>query len=122
MPQRIQQRRTKGWRKPDGAVAVGRGTRWGNPYRVIRVRASGPFDVVRDDGVFLVQTTGIETARTIAAERYRHALEQLWRSYPRPSEIRAALAGKDLMCWCPLDQPCHADVLLELANPPSEEV
>ena len=27
------------------------------------------------------------------------------------------LAGKDLACWCPLDQPCHADVLLELANP-----
>lgn len=31
-------------------------------------------------------------------------------------EIRAELAGKDLACWCPLDQPCHADVLLELAN------
>ncbi len=26
------------------------------------------------------------------------------------------LRGKDLACWCPLDQPCHADVLLELAN------
>ncbi|SII07108.1 Uncharacterised protein [Mycobacteroides abscessus subsp. abscessus] len=26
------------------------------------------------------------------------------------------LAGHDLACWCPLDQPCHADVLLELAN------
>jgi hypothetical protein len=25
------------------------------------------------------------------------------------------LRGKDLACWCPLDQPCHADVLLELA-------
>ncbi len=27
------------------------------------------------------------------------------------------LAGKTLACWCRLDQPCHADVLLELANP-----
>jgi hypothetical protein len=27
------------------------------------------------------------------------------------------LAGHDLICFCPLDQPCHADVLLELANP-----
>ena len=26
------------------------------------------------------------------------------------------LRGHDLACWCPLDQPCHADVLLELAN------
>jgi hypothetical protein len=27
-----------------------------------------------------------------------------------------ALKGKDLACWCQLDQPCHADVLLEIAN------
>jgi hypothetical protein len=26
------------------------------------------------------------------------------------------LRGKDLLCWCPLGSPCHADVLLELAN------
>jgi hypothetical protein len=26
------------------------------------------------------------------------------------------LRGKDLACWCPLSEPCHADVLLELAN------
>ncbi len=26
------------------------------------------------------------------------------------------LRGKDLACWCRLDQECHADVLLELAN------
>jgi hypothetical protein len=32
----------------------------------------------------------------------------------------APLRGKDLACWCPLDQPCHADVLLELANPVAE--
>jgi Domain of unknown function (DUF4326) len=31
--------------------------------------------------------------------------------------LRRDLAGKDLACWCPLDQRCHADVLLELANP-----
>lgn len=31
-------------------------------------------------------------------------------------EIREALAGRDLACWCPLNQPCHADVLLEIAN------
>jgi hypothetical protein len=26
------------------------------------------------------------------------------------------LRGKNLACWCRLDAPCHADVLLELAN------
>ena len=35
---------------------------------------------------------------------------------PTLTEIRAALRGRDLACWCPLDQPCHADVLLSLAN------
>jgi hypothetical protein len=32
------------------------------------------------------------------------------------SREAAELLGKDLACWCPLGQPCHADVLLELAN------
>ena len=26
------------------------------------------------------------------------------------------IRGRDLACFCPLDRPCHADVLLELAN------
>lgn len=34
---------------------------------------------------------------------------------PRPD--LEPLRGRDLVCWCPLDGlPCHADVLLELAN------
>jgi hypothetical protein len=36
--------------------------------------------------------------------------------YPDPQQIRAALAGRNLACWCPLDTACHADVLLEVAN------
>lgn len=32
-------------------------------------------------------------------------------------QVRLNLRGKDLACWCPLDQPCHADVLLAIANP-----
>ena len=34
MPKRIQRKRTKGWKMPDGAVYVGRPTKWGNPYSV----------------------------------------------------------------------------------------
>ena len=43
-------------------------------------------------------------------------------SLPGAWVLRAELAGHDLMCWCPLEDaagyrvPCHADVLLELAN------
>lgn len=32
------------------------------------------------------------------------------------ADVVRDLAGRDLACWCPLDQPCHADVLLEIAN------
>ena len=32
------------------------------------------------------------------------------------AEARRLLSGHDLACWCPLEQPRHADVLLELAN------
>lgn len=35
---------------------------------------------------------------------------------PHADAIRADLRGRDLACWCRLDQPCHADVLLEMAN------
>jgi hypothetical protein len=91
-PRRIQLRRTKGWRKPEGAVVVARPSRWGNPYRV------GPD----------------RTAEEAVASYRDHVTD-------RVDEIRAELAGRDLCCWCPLDRPCHADVLLELANGPPTE-
>jgi hypothetical protein len=36
---------------------------------------------------------------------------------PRAEAIRAALGGRDLACWCPANGPCHADLLLTIANP-----
>lgn len=120
MPQRIQQKRTRGWRKPEGAVAVGRGTKWGNPYVVHQHtdtcdRETCPLDAASD--------------RARAALMFRHAVLYPVSGQPEvptPDEIRVELAGRDLMCWCPLPEPgqpdhCHAAVLLELANPPSEE-
>ncbi|WP_149563191.1 DUF4326 domain-containing protein [Streptomyces cacaoi] len=39
------------------------------------------------------------------------------RSHPElAAAARRELAGRYLMCWCPLDQPCPADVLLAVAN------
>ena len=87
MTARIQLRRTKGWRKPPGAVVVARPSRWGNPFRV-----------------------GPDRTSAEAVALYRQWIEG------RADEVRADLAGRDLCCWCPPEQPCHADVLLELAN------
>ncbi|MGH1550958.1 DUF4326 domain-containing protein [Leifsonia poae] len=95
-PQRIQLSRRKGWRKPDNTVVVARPTKWGNPFPIAelgRERAIAAFRAMLDD----------------PAQR-----EEL--AYPGPEEIRAALAGKNLACWCRLDLACHADVLLEVAN------
>jgi hypothetical protein len=92
VPRRIQRKRTQGWRLPPEARDVGRPTRWGNPYRV-----------------------GVDAAdRAEAVERYRAWLGTS--GAPTLDEVREHLGGRDLACWCPPGEPCHADVLLELAN------
>ena len=89
---RIQRSRARGWQKPDGAVVVTRGTKWGNPYRI------------GTDGV-------LDNAAAVAM--FREYLGQ----HPELVEAaRVELRGKVLCCWCSLDKPCHADVLLEVAN------
>lgn len=104
MPTRIQRKRTKGWQMPEGAVAVDRSTKWGNPFIVnTRVKPGS-----RSGAVYICVPTIAD-----AVECYRLMLEN------RPdltTTIIRELQGKDLACWCPLDKPCHADVLLELAN------
>lgn len=95
-PQRIQRRRTKGWRMPEGAVYVGRPSRWANPWPV---------------GLRFIDGGTMERPPSIAW--FRSWAETF--AWLRPDWI-ASLRGRDLACWCPLDQPCHADVLLELAN------
>lgn len=93
-PKRIQRKRTKGWRMPPNTVYVGRPTRWGNPWKIDPVRAKLGWDL----------STEFDSLLT----KYRQHANQL-------TGI-AELRGKNLACWCPLGQPCHADVLLELAN------
>ena len=106
-PQRIQLRRTKGWRKPEGDIVVARPTKWGNPYRIDEYRCDYP-------------DSSDAELRAMATSDFRGLIEGRWarwgqeRTYP-VADI-AQLRGHDLACWCPLDQACHADVLLEIAN------
>jgi hypothetical protein len=101
-PSRIQQRRTKDWRKPPGAVSVARRRRdrfgypgFGNP--------------------FPVEVPGDPASHAAAVMAF---LE--WVTAPGQADLLARacreLAGRDLMCWCAPDLPCHADVWLELVN------
>lgn len=127
MPNRIQLSRARGWRMPEGAVKVDRSTRWGNPFevgrRVISPGAYGslasPYHGCRRTGTY---GTG-PRAYEIAKVRDRGDAVRLFASYiladPSgwpPEDIRHSLGGLPLACWCPLGEPCHADVLLALAN------
>ena len=98
MPKRIQRKRLSGWRKPAGAIYVGRKTKWGNEFKIV------PGSVSRSD-------------RAAVTELYENWL--LERGGERAIIIMDSLEelrGHDLCCWCPLDTACHADVLLKLAN------
>lgn len=91
MAQRIRLRRTRGWRKPAGAVVVARPSRWGNPFPVA------------------------ELGRPEAMRRHR---EWLLSQPDLVAQVRAELAGRDLACWCAPTEECHADTLIEVANAP----
>src|SRR5262249_23603885 len=110
-PKRVQLRRSTGWRMPANAVKVDRSTRWGNPFTVAAMRQLGlrhSKDQLRTlcVGTFWAWLVGHYRA-TAYEDRRAYILQHI-----------AQLRGKDLACWCPLDQPCHADVLLQLANAP----
>lgn len=97
-PVRIQRKRTKGWKMPPNTVYVGRPTKWGNPW------------LIRSDELHRYSAQR-------AVDNYREWVNVCnARSTIDAIRIRAELRGKNLACWCPLDQPCHADVLLEIAN------
>lgn len=90
MPQRYQRSRRKGTHLPPGTIVVSRPTRWGNPH---------PLSLGRPEAVR-------RFADDLASGRLGVSV----------TDVRRELAGRDLACWCPLDEPCHADILLRVAN------
>lgn len=147
-PTRIQLRRTAGWRMPPGAVKVDRRTRWGNPFdlrspdhcwtalahgftgdpagrraaSVAMFRAwvlKGQAFTVTGCGLYCTSTdaTGEESRIMVGGP----SADIVAPTPPALDEIRDALAGRDLACWCAPDLPCHADVLLELANAETQQ-
>lgn len=140
-PQRVQMSRRHPWRAdhPD-AIIVARPSRWGNPYAVgvlirdfaaecvrdgkdpVALRAFAPAIVTRPDPPdwMIVRTV---RDRADAVECFRHLMrEYRFNDEDTFEEWLDPLVGRDLACWCPLvDEhgeraPCHADVLLEIAN------
>lgn len=109
-PQRIQLSRRKGWKMPANTVKVDRSTGYGNPWS-IREHESGWWYVDGPNCPWGGIVCGNEEgARLTVVKLYRREAERLG--------VSSRLRGKNLACWCALGQPCHADVLLELANTP----
>lgn len=113
-PQRIQRLRARGWRMPVGASFVGRPTVFGNPFTIGDFLEAG-----RADDAAQARQQVVDAFRDWVTDP-----ESLWWPAQDGEARRAALveliptlAERDLVCWCRLDLPCHADVLLALANP-----
>lgn len=115
MPERVQLSRRRGWRMPPLTVSVSRPGRFGNPFSVKGARSAGYLGTDAE-----LQAYCVELFRTWLSSRWVHA-------WPGPESERRRkvmlegmedLRGKNLACWCKAEDPCHADVLLELANKP----
>jgi hypothetical protein len=91
LPRRLQLSRKKGFRLPEGAIVVSRPTKWGNPHK--------PDKITRAQAVASYR-------RDLMAGKLRVSA----------ADARRELKGRDLACWCSLEGPCHADVLLKVAN------
>ena len=96
IPKRIQRKRTEGWRMPKNTVYVGRPSKWGNPFK------AGSQGVADN-----------KTAVALFCDMLKYGIPE---QYPLDEEIQKELRGKNLSCWCKEGTPCHADILLRIAN------
>lgn len=97
---------TKGWKMPENTLYVGRPTKWGNPHKV---------------GVSLTKEPNgskfdyRKMSATDAVNAYRETI--IWHIANNPEKYNIEkLRGKNLACWCKEGEPCHADILLKIAN------
>ena len=124
-PKRIQRKRTKGWRMPENTVDVGRPYKWSNPMKIIN-------DIIYIDTGYKIL---VKLDRWQILEEDANIFDMLhffygmltdfpfekntdlwhWQNHFKKLDL-SELKGKNLACWCPLDRPCHADILSEIAN------
>ena len=109
MPERIQLSRKKGWRMPENTVKVSRPSYWGNPWIV---------GIDGDAAHCVAEYRRLLTGNSVLSWPKQSQRESEALRFNDDAFACEVLRGKNLACWCKLDQPCHADVLLQLANGP----
>jgi hypothetical protein len=99
-PIRIQRKRIKGWKAPENTISVTRPGKWGNPFKV-GDRSPNNYNMIID------AEHSVELFEQMLDSKHELGI---FEAYIKP------LKGKNLMCFCAIDQPCHADILLKMAN------
>jgi hypothetical protein len=116
-PLRIQRSRAKGWKMPPDTVSVTRPGIFGNPFPVDVYGTRGAVDRFRRLMSGSMSTLEMSQSSTCHAADVSLVTVRSWIRDGLPR-----LAGRNLACWCKLGDPCHADVLLELANAPATAI
>lgn len=119
---RIQRKRTKGFRTPKNTVFAGRPSKWGNPF----VLEKGKIYIVgKGSKVFLCEGDIDKVLRLYEScltgymvhGEYHIEADRLQLLLPLVRRMKklnlSELKGKNISCWCPLDSPCHVDVIIK---------
>lgn len=130
-PIRIQRSRKRGFKMPPNTVYCGRGSRWGNPYKVDDRSVYKLENFSKRKGVFPIWSFVERCESPEAAKKrclelfsehilpYKHNggdMQDFLVSQAILEDIQSEIGGKNLACWCKLEEPCHVDIYLELAN------
>ena len=123
-PKRIQRKRSKGWKMPPNTLCATRPGKFGNPFKV------GMYVKLGNGGNGMTYTICIDKSHATAAYTYIDTTQQavdIYREYrkryPLSDELLARLGAAEwIACFCPLTEPCHVEVLLEIANAMSDSM
>jgi len=135
-PVRIQRSRKNKQVSPNGLpiVYVGRGSKFGNPFRIVKY-SDGKWAIKTDgsdkcNDILIKHCHAVYDTRDEAASdaikcynfwllpytREEGSMMDFYHSMVEIEDAIITLKGKNLSCWCRLDEKCHADFLLELSN------
>lgn len=114
MPERVQLKRTKGWKMPPDTVKVDRSTKFGNPFPVDCYGQEKAVDMFRR---FVAGNMSSMEMSTCSRQDWASSHDiSLVHVRSQIQSMLPTLRGKNLACWCKPGEACHADVLLEIAN------
>jgi len=127
----IQRMRSKGWQSPPHTVYVGRPSMWGNPFIVRPSLYKNKWIVLFEETPLSEHKTKLEaqteavrlfekwfddSIAEIGTELYEFRKRYGWKGFQLAAVAPALLHGKNLSCWCKLNEPCHRKIILRYAN------